>query len=155
MTRFIITVALLMLGASIAPAEDVAFHRTQVVDARNHATQADLIFSSSTRSISVRVADRVLAQVPYTSIDKMSYEFSKHHRIKEGAIVMVASLGAGGVVMLTQSKSHWLYVDYKENGIPKTLVLRMHKKDYKKILMTAREQTGKDVLFAKDAKLKL
>ena len=27
---------------------------------------------------------------------------------------MIASLGAGGVVMLTKSKSHWFYVDYHE-----------------------------------------
>lgn len=155
MTKFLTAVAFLALASSVAPAEDVAFHRTQVVDARNHATQAELIFSSSARRISVRVADRVLAEIPYSAIDKMSYEFSKHHRIKEGAIVMVASLGAGGVVMLTQSKSHWLYVDYKENGVPKTLVVRMHKKNYKDILLTAREQTGKEVQFSRDAKLKL
>lgn len=152
MTRFLITVGLLVSVSNLALADEVAFHRTQVVDAKNHEAHADLIFSTSARSMSLRVADRVLTEIAYDNIDKISYEFSKHHRIKEGAIIMVASLGAGGIVMLTKSKSHWLYVDYKDNGMPKTLVLRMDKKEYKGILTTAREQTGKEVAFSNDAK---
>jgi hypothetical protein len=147
MIRFTIATVLLMLASSALFAEDVAFRRTQIVDGKNHTAKADLVFSTTTHSMSLRMADRVVAEVPYDQIDKMSYEFTKKHRITQGAIVMVASLGAGAVVMLTNSKSHWLYVDYKDNSVPKTLVLRMDKKEYKDIIMTAQGQTGKEVLF--------
>ena len=100
----------------------------------------------------VRVADRDFVSIPYDKIDKLSYEYSKKHRITQGAIVMVASLGAGAVVMLTKSKSHWLYVDYRQESGAATLVLRMDKKNYKTILNTAKEQTGKQVAFLGDAK---
>lgn len=67
---------------------------------------------------------------------------------------MIASLGAGAVVMLTKSKSHWLYADYKEQNVQKTLVLRMDKKEYKDILETVKSETGKEVAFLGDAKKK-
>jgi hypothetical protein len=152
MTRLLTIVGLLVSITTFAAADDVVFHRTQLVDGKNHETHADLIFSPSTRTLSVRVADRMLAEVPYDRIDKISYEYSKHHRVKQGAIIMVASLGAGSIVMLTKSKSHWLYVDYKDNDISKSIVLRMDKKEYKNILLTAREQTGKEVAVSESKK---
>ena len=41
---------------------------------------------------------------------------------------MVASLGAGAIVMLTKPKSHWLYIDFHEQNAPKSVVLRMDKR---------------------------
>lgn len=152
MTRFLVTASLLVLGCTFAAADDVVFHRTQLVDGKNHSTQADLVFNGSARTLSVRSSNQVVAEVPYDNIDKISYEYSKHHRVKQGAIIMAASLGAGGIVMLTKSKSHWLYVDYKDNGVPKSIVLRMDKKEYKNILTTAREQTGKEVAVSESKK---
>lgn len=65
---------------------------------------------------------------------------------------MVASLGAGAIVMLTKSKSHWLYIDYHEQSVPKSVVLRMDKNDYKKILEAVERHTGKEVEKPGDAK---
>jgi hypothetical protein len=62
----------------------------------------------------VRVAERDFVIVPYDQIDKFSYEYTKKHPITQGAMVMVASLGAGAIVMLTKSKSHWLYIGFHE-----------------------------------------
>jgi hypothetical protein len=64
---------------------------------------------------------------------------------------MIASLGAGAIVMLTQSKSHWLYIDYREQNAPKSLVLRLDKKDYQKVIASIKEHTGKDVQMLGDA----
>ena len=152
MTRFFTVLSLLISVTSFAAADDVIFHRTQVVGGKNHEAKAQLVFSPAARILSVRVADRVVAEIPYDHIDKISYEYSKHHRVKQGAIIMVASLGAGGIVMLTKSKSHWLYVDYKDNEIPKSIVLRMDNKEHKNILMTAREQTEKEVAVSESKK---
>lgn len=74
MTRFLTIVGLMLSITTFAPADEVVFHRTQLVDGKNHETHADLIFSPSTRMLSLRVAGRVLAEVPYDHIDKISYE---------------------------------------------------------------------------------
>lgn len=86
-------------------------------------------------------------EIPFASIDKLSYEQSSHHRIKTGAIVMLASLGAGAIVMATKSTNHWLYVDYKaQDGTVKDLVVKLDKGRYGRIITAANEITGKTVV---------
>jgi hydrogenase maturation factor len=89
--------------------------------------------------------------IPCGQIDRFSYEYTKKHRVTEGAIVMVASLGAGAIVMLTKSKSHWLYIDFHEQSSAKSLVLRMDKNEYKKIFEAIQTHTGKEVQFVGEA----
>jgi hypothetical protein len=142
--------AILLANAAQA-ANTVAFHESRIVDHKQRQVHADLIFNHDTQSIVVRVADSNYADVPYNTIDKLSYEFSKKHRVTEGAFVMVLWVPAGAVVMLTKSKSHWLYVDYKQDGVPKQLVVRLHKKEFRNVLTAARAETGKDVANILDA----
>ena len=147
-------VVLFLCAINTALGDDVAFRNVKLADAKGKQADASLIFSEGNKAVVVRVADRDLANIPYDKIDRFSYEYSKKHRITQGAIVMVASLGAGAVVMLTKSKSHWLYVYYQEENSPRSLVLRMDKKNYKKIIDTAKAQTGKQVEFLGDVKHK-
>ena len=105
--------------------------------------EARLIFSDQNKNVAVQVADRDFVTLAYDQLDKFSYEFSEKHRITQGAVVMVASLGAGAIVMLTKSKSHWLHIDYHEQSIPKSVVLRMDKNDYKKILEAIKNAYGR------------
>jgi hypothetical protein len=65
---------------------------------------------------------------------------------------MIASLGAGAIVMLTKSKSHWLYIDFHEQNADKSVVLHMDKKEYKNIFDAVKTHTGKEVEFLGDAK---
>ena len=67
---------------------------------------------------------------------------------------MVASLGAGAIVMLTKSKSHWLYINFHEQNVSRSVVLRMDKKEYPQILEAVKTHTGKEVEFLGDAKNK-
>jgi hypothetical protein len=124
--------ASLVLG-NLSFAQETAFN-VKLADAKGKQAEARLIFSDQNKNVIVQVADRDFVTVPYDQLDKFSYEYTKKHRITEGAVVMVASLGAGAIVMLTKSKSHWLYIDYHEQSVPKSVVLRMDKNDYKKIL---------------------
>jgi len=126
-------------------AEEVVFNRVKLADAKGKQTDARLIFSDTNKALLIKVADRDVVSVPYSQIDKFSYEYTKKHRITQGAIVMVASVGAGAIVMLTKSKSHWLHIDFREQDIPKTIVLRMDKNEYKKILEAVKNHTGKEV----------
>jgi len=123
-----------------------------LADAKGKQAEARLIFSDDNKNLAVRVADRDVVTVPYDQLDKFSYEYTKKHRITQGAVVMIASLGAGAIVMLTKSKSHWLYIDYHEQNAPKSVVLRMDKNDYKKIFEAVKTHTGKEVQFLGDGK---
>jgi hypothetical protein len=129
---------------------DATFHGVKVADAKGKQTDAKLIFSDSSKKIVVRVADQDFVSIPYDQLDKASYEYTKKHRVTQGAIVMVASLGAGAIVMLTKSKSHWLYLDFHDQNAPKSVVLRMDKNEYKSICEAVKTHTGKEVEIPKD-----
>jgi hypothetical protein len=148
MKRIIVIVLAILLGAnSLGYAEDTVFGNVKLADAKGKQADAKLIFSDSTKSVVVRVSDHDLAAIPYDNLDKLSYEYTKKHRITTGAIVMIFSLGAGAVVMLTKSKSNWLYIDYHEqDASKKTIVLKLEKKDLEKIFASAKTHTGKDVI---------
>ena len=153
MTKIALVALLLFSVAdSVVLGVDVAFRNVKLADAKGKQADANLIFDDSNKTVVVRVADRDFVTIRYDSIDKFSYEYTKKHRITQGAILMVASLGAGAVVMLTKSKSHWLYIYYHQESGPASLVLRMDKKNYKRILDTAKTQTGKEVEFLGDVK---
>ena len=136
-------------STSQAPA-DATFRGVKVTDAKGKQTDATLTFSDNNKKLVVRVADQDFVAIPYDQLDKVSYEYTKKHRVAQGAIVMVASLGAGAIVMMTKSKSHWLYIDFHEQDVPKNVVLRMDKNSYKSICEAVKTHTGKEVEFPKD-----
>ena len=136
---------------TITAAEDNAFGGVKLADVKGQQADARLIFSDSNRNLVIRVADRDFVAIPYDQLDRVSYEYTKKHRITQGAIVMAASLGAGAIVMLTKSKSHWLYIDFHEQDAAKNIVLRMDKGEYKKVLEAVKVHTGKEVEFLGEA----
>ena len=142
----VITSAVLLVANSLGYAEDVTFGNVKLADAKGQQTNAKLIFSDSTKSVVIQVSDRDLVSIPYANLDKLSYEYTKKHRITSGAITMVFSLGAGAIVMLTKSKSNWLYFDYHDQDSKRTVVLKLEKKDLQNIFEAAKTHTGKDVV---------
>jgi len=151
----IVSLLLMALLTSHVSAEETAFNGVKLADAKGKQADARLIFSDTNKDLIVRVADHDFVTVPYDQLDKFSYEYTKKHRITQGAVVMVASLGAGAIVMLTKSKSHWLYIDFHEQNVPKSIVLRMDKHEYQKIFEAVKAHTGKEVEFLGDANDKL
>ena len=149
MLSFVLS-ALFLSGVTLG--EDAMFNKVKVADPTGKQVDAHLVFSDANKNVVVRVGDRDFITVPYDQVDKFSYEYTKKHRITQGAIVMVASLGAGAIVMLTKSKSHWLYIDFHEQSAAKSVVLRMDKNEYKKILDAVKTHTGKDVQMLRDEK---
>ena len=154
MTRIVSVLLMAVVTANLTAAEETAFNGVKLADAKGRQADARLTFSDSAKNLVVRVADRDFVTVPYDQLDKFSYEYTKKHRITQGAVVMVASLGAGAIVMLTKSKSHWLYIDFHEQNVPKNIVLRMDKHEYQKIFEAVKTHTGKEVEFLGDAKEK-
>jgi hypothetical protein len=145
MKRIISVLLVIFAVNSLSFTAETAFRGVKVADAKGKQADASLIFSDTNKDVVVRVADRDFVIIPYDQLDKFTYEYSKKHRVTEGAIVMVASLGAGAIVMLTESKSHWLYIDYHEQSVPKVIVLRMDKHEYKNIIAAVPAHTGKEV----------
>jgi hypothetical protein len=137
---------------NLSLADETLFEDVKLADARGKQADATLLFSDNNKNLVVRVADRDVVTVPYDQLDKFSYEYTKKHRVTQGAIVMIASIGAGAIVMLTKSKTHWLYIDYHEQDAPKTVVLRMDKKDYNRIFDAVKTHTRKEVEMLGDAK---
>lgn len=136
----------LVVAISFSFAEETAFRDVKLADAKGKQADANLLFNDTSKTVIVRVADRDFVTIPDDQLDKVSYEYTKKHRVTEGA----ASLGAGAIVMLTKSKSHWLYIDYHDQNAPKTVVLRMDKGNYKKIIAAVNTHTGKEVQFLGD-----
>lgn len=151
MRKIICALVTALALANLSFADSAAFN-VKLADAKGKQAEARLIFNDDNKNLAIHVADRDLVTVPYDQLDKFSYEYTKKHRIAQGAVVMVASLGAGAIVMLTKSKSHWLYIDYHEQSVPKSVVLRMDKSDYKKIFDAVKTHTGKEVEFLGDSK---
>ncbi|MBZ5671787.1 MAG: hypothetical protein LAO04_18925 [Acidobacteriia bacterium] len=150
--RVISVLLVVLVVTTVSLAEETAFNGVKVADAKGKQADARLIFSDSNQNVVIRVADRDFVTIPYAQLDKFSYEYTKKHRVTQGALVMVASLGAGAIVMLTKSKSHWLYIDFHEQDVPKSAVLRMDKKEYKKICEAVKTHTGKEVEFLGETK---
>jgi len=142
----VIVMAIMLMANSLGYAEDASFSNIKLADAKGKQAEAKLVFSDSTKSLVVRVSDHDLVSIPYGNVDKLSYEYTKKHRITTGAVVMIFSLGAGAVVMLTKSKSNWLYIDFHEQDAKKTVVLKLEKKDLQRIFDAAKMHTGKDVI---------
>ena len=151
-TGVVLLIALVVANLSLA--EETAFNGVKLADAKGKQADARLIFSDNNKNVVVRLADRDFVTIPYDQLDRFSYDYTKKHRITQGAVVMVASLGAGAIVMLTKSKSHWLYIDFHEQNVPKSVVLRMDKNEYQKIFDAVKTHTGKEVEFLGDAKAK-
>jgi hypothetical protein len=91
----------LLLSAS--GAFNAGFQRTTIPDAKGNQAAVRLVFSDSKETIEASADGHVLLEVPYSSVDGFPYEYTQRHRVTQGAVVMVASLGAGAVVMLTES----------------------------------------------------
>jgi hypothetical protein len=142
--RFLAALLVALVANTVALADDISFN-VKLADAKGTQSKVMLILADSNKNVVIRVADQPLATIPYDQVDKFSYEYTKKHRITQGAIVMVASIGVGAVVMLTKSKSHWLYIDYHDQSGAKTVVLRLDKKDYTTILESVKTHTGKNV----------
>jgi len=152
MKKLIAVIAIFLLSMNtFGWAEETTFNTTKLADMKGKQADAHLTLSDTNKNLVIQVSDRDLATIPYENLDKFSYEYTKKHRITQGAIVMVASLGVGAIVMLTQSKSHWLYIDYHEQNVPKTIVLRLDKSDYQKVITAIKSHTGKDVEMLGDA----
>lgn len=139
----------LALAVALVPAgraQDVTFSKTKYSSVKQpKEAEVDLSITDSKILVKGKKVNGIDFQIPYSSIDAMSYELASRHRVAEGAVVMLASLGAGAVLMATKSKSHWLDIQYHEGDAKELMVLRLDKSEYKKVIATLEARTGKSI----------
>jgi len=133
-----------------AASQDVVFSKTRFSSVKQpRETEVILTVTGSGILIRNKKADKkqpaIDLQIPYVSIDSMSYELAARHRIAEGAAVMGASLGVGAVLMATKTKSHWLAVEYHEGSGQQMTLLRLDKSEFQGVLTALETRTGKSI----------
>jgi len=131
------------LASTFCIAEETSFRHVSVPDAKGRQVHAVLTFNDWNMAVEVRPDKGSELNIPYSSIEKFSYEFTRRHRVNEGT-VLSAPIGIGAVAMLTKSRSHWLEIDYQDQDLPKAYVVRMDKKNYIRILDAIKAHTGKE-----------
>ena len=134
---------LILVAVNFGRADDTSFRRVKIPHLNGKQTNAVLTFSDTHQAVEVRPVKGDAVSIPYGEIEKCSYEFTKKHRITE-LTVATAPAGVGAVAMMTKAKIHWLEIDYREKDIPKVFVLRMHKREYIRILEALKAHTGID-----------
>jgi len=133
------------LLAGSATAEEITFRDIQIPSAKGELTNGSLTFSDNGQQVMVRTSDGRLLTVPYAQIDNISYEYTKKHRFKQGAVIGMLSPGTGIIVAFTKSKNHWLEIDFHDKNAPGALVLKLDKRDYQKVCNAAKVHVGRDV----------
>jgi hypothetical protein len=133
---------LVLLACTLGVAEETSFNRVTAPDSKGKLSKAVLTFSDERKAVEVLPGKGALVSIPYSEIDKFSYEYTKKHRINEESI-LTAPVG-GAIFMLTKSKSHWLQIHYHEGDVPRSYVVRMDKHEYIRILDAVKAHTGKD-----------
>jgi hypothetical protein len=146
----VVTLAIVigLLFTSNGFASDVSFKKAKfltVKDKKQKELDVELRITDTKFVLLDRKTSQPEAEIPYESVKNMSYELANRHRVAEGAVLMVASLGAGAVLMMTKTKSHWLAVEYRNGDADKLAVIRMHKDEYGDIIAAIESKTGKKV----------
>ena len=135
--------------SQVGRADEVTFSKSRYssvklrreVDVRLTLTDSKILIDAK----KTKKGSEVNLEIPFSSIDGVTYEIASRHRTGEGASVMLLSLGAGAVVMATKTKSHWLDIEYHEGDTKQLTVLRLDKSEYEQVLATLEARTGKHI----------
>jgi hypothetical protein len=137
-----VLLAVLFLAAG-ASADEATFRDIQFPSATGSLTSASLAFNDKDKQVIVRVSDGRLFTVGYDQIEKISYEYTKKHRMAQGAGIAMLSPATGAIIAFTKSRNHWLEFDFRDQGKASALILKLNKKDYHQVCEAARAHTGK------------
>jgi hypothetical protein len=84
----------------------------------------------------------LLREIDPTKVTGLSYASEQHHRIVQGAVVGLVSLGAGLIVMTTKTKQHYVGMTWNNNGEKVGVALRVDKSKYREIIQALEAVTG-------------
>lgn len=146
MNKRTLSLALILILAPTVLAQDVTFSKTRYSSVKQpKETEVALTITNSEMLIKGKKENGITVEIPYSSIDSVSYEVAARHRVQEGAGVMLLSPATGAVIMLTKTKSHWLDIEYHDGEAKQEMILRLDKSEYKKVLSTLEARMGKPI----------
>jgi hypothetical protein len=121
-------------------AQDVAFGKTRYSSPK-HPKEDDVVLTVADSKILIKgkKENEINMEIPFSSIDSLSYEIAARHRVAEGA--MLGSL----LLMTTKTKSHWLDIEYREGDTKQSTTLRLDKSEYHQVIATLEAKTGKKI----------
>lgn len=140
----------MLVGFAFPPlsrgADDVIFHKSRYSSVKQQReADVSLTITDSKMLIQGTKENGLKIEIPYSSIDSISYEVAARHRVGEGASVALLSPGTGFVLMATKTKSHWLDIDYHDGDAKQLTIIRLDKSEYKDVIATLEARTGKHI----------
>jgi hypothetical protein len=120
--RILAALLLIFTIASLGSAEETSFRHVRMLNLKGKRVKAVLTFSDNNKAAEVRPTKGAAVTVPFSQIDKASYEFTE----------------------VIGGKTHWLQIYYHQQDSDKLLVLVMEKRDYLHILDALKAHTGID-----------
>lgn len=120
-------------------AQDISFSKTRYSSVKQ-PKEADVVLTITDSKISIKgkKADGIDLEIPYSSIDSMTYEVAARHRSELIGI-------SPAMAMALKTKSHWLDIEYHEGDSKQLTTLRLDKSEYQKVIATLEARTGKHI----------
>jgi len=120
--RIVAVLLVIFIFAALGASEETSFRHVRIPNPKGKRIKAVLTFSDNDKAVEVQPAKGSAVTVPFSQIDKASYEYTA----------------------VLSSKTHWLQIDYHEKDSHKVLVLLMDKHEYIHILDALKAHTGID-----------
>ena len=139
-TLAVMVLAFGFLGSNVLLlADDVSFPKTKYViqdGGKDKEIKANLVFTEDSIIVKERKKPKVFRTIPYKQVTEIIYERSTHARAKTAILISPLALFSKG-------KKHWLTITYQDGDKKDFVLLKLDKKEYKRILATSDVRTGK------------
>lgn len=122
-------------------AQDISFNKTKQEYQDGEKTRdrdVALVFSDDQIVVKHRKRDDVYAEIPNSSITDLTYERSKHPRVKTAIFLSPLALFSPG-------KKHWFTIQYTTGDETEYVLLQLDKNEYQRVILEAETKTGKKV----------
>ena len=121
--------------------ESIFFPKTKHViqdGEKDKEIEIALVLTGGAILLKHRKQEQVFATIPFDTIQDITYERSSHARIKTALLLSPWALFSKG-------KKHWLTVTYKVGDVSDFILLKLDKKEYKRILAATEARTGQTI----------
>lgn len=125
----------------LPPVESLFFPKTKHVvqnGDKDKEIEIALVITGGSILLKHRKQEQVFATIPFDTIQEITYERSSHARIKTAILLSPWALFSKG-------KKHWLTVTYKVGDVSDFVLLKLDKKEYKRILAATEARTGQTI----------
>ncbi len=138
-----------LIGATLifgltASAEDTSFKKTRLSSPTDlKSVPVNLTITKSGISIHTKAGSAADVELPFSTVSRISYGTKDRRRLLEGAII-------APVLAATKAQSHWLVIECSPDGVPRSVVLQLHKAEFRDVISSLNMQSGRRVEALED-----